>query len=99
MPDATRNLTRQFADNLLRLRGQAAVSQEELSFMALLHRTEVGGLERGIRLPRLDTIIKLAGALNVEPGDLLTGMAWTASDPRPGSFQIGGDHRRRAPDE
>jgi len=69
-------LTRCFGENILIARRRADLSQEELGFLASLHRTEIGQLERGIRLPRIDTVVKLAGALNVPPGDLLKGMAW-----------------------
>ena len=85
-----RELSRQFGENMARLRRRAGVSQEELGFRANLHRTEVGMLERGVRLPRLDTLLKIAGALDLEMGELVEGMTWTPSDPRVGSFQVGG---------
>ena len=69
-------LARCFGENMLRGRQRADLSQEELAFLSSLHRTEIGQLERGIRIPRIDTVIKLAGALQVPPGDLLKGMAW-----------------------
>jgi transcriptional regulator with XRE-family HTH domain len=61
-------LTRCFGENILIARRRADLSQEELGFLASLHRTEIGQLERGIRLPRIDTVVKLAGALSVPPG-------------------------------
>src|SRR5260221_2659432 len=57
------------------IRELAHLSQEEVGFLASLHRTEVGQLERGVRLARIDTVVKLAGALEVAPGSLLDGMA------------------------
>jgi hypothetical protein len=51
-----------------------------LAHRAGLHLTEIGLLERALRLPRLDTIVKLAGAFEVEPCELLTGMAWRLGD-------------------
>jgi len=47
-----------------------------------LHRTEVSLIERGERVPRLDTIVKLAGALEMEPCALLVGMAWKLDPPK-----------------
>jgi transcriptional regulator with XRE-family HTH domain len=85
------DLSRQFGRNLARLRRRAGVSQEELGFLANLHRTEVGMLERGVRLPRLDTLLKIAGALELEMGELVEGMGWTPSDPRVGTFEVGGE--------
>jgi transcriptional regulator with XRE-family HTH domain len=77
-----------FADNLKRLRGAADLSQEETGVRAGLHRTEISQLERGLRVARIDTLVKLAGGLGVEPGELLKGLDWTPGETRPGSFQI-----------
>jgi DNA-binding XRE family transcriptional regulator len=77
-----------FGENLVRCRKSANLSQEELGFRASLHRTEIGMLERGIRLARIDTLIKLAGALEVPPEELLGGLIWTPSDPRVGEFGL-----------
>ena len=73
-----RNLTR------ARQRTQPYISQEELGLRAGLHRTAVGQLERGERTARLDTYMKLIGALGAQPGDLLDGLAW-----RPAEFTAG----------
>lgn len=75
-----------FGENLMVYRKRAGLSQEELGFLASLHRTEISQLERGVRLARIDTLIKLAGALKVPPGDLLKGMAWKPSRVRRGNF-------------
>ncbi len=77
-----------FGRNLVRVRKAKGLSQEELSFMASLHRTEIGMLERGIRLARIDTLVKLAGALRVTPGELLVGLDWSPGDPRLGTFKV-----------
>lgn len=49
-----------FAVSLKHCREHAGLSQEELSFLAGLHRTEISILERAGRIPRIDTLIKLA---------------------------------------
>ena len=54
-----------FGENLARCREGADVSQEELSFRASIHRTEVSLLERGERMPRVDTALRIAGSLGV----------------------------------
>jgi len=69
-----------FGQNLRRCRKRAGVSQEELGWRSSLHRTEVGLLERGSRTPRIDTLIKLAAALEIEPRELLAGIEWTPSE-------------------
>ncbi len=38
-----------------------------------LHRTEIGLLERGARVPRIDTLIKIASALPIPPAELIEG--------------------------
>ncbi len=88
---ASLEIARRFGENLVRARKRADLSQEELGFRASLHRTEVGQLERGVRLARIDTVVKLAGALKVPPGSLLDGMAWEPGDFRPGGFSTGGE--------
>lgn len=80
-----------FGENLMLYRKRANLSQEELGFRASLHRTEISQLERGVRLARIDTLVKLAGALSVPPGDLLKGMAWSPGGTRVGRFKIRDD--------
>ena len=75
-----------FGENLARHREAAGLSQEEVGFMAAVHRTEISQLERALRVPRIDTLVKLAGALGVEPSALLDGMAWTPATLQPGRF-------------
>jgi transcriptional regulator with XRE-family HTH domain len=66
-----------FGENLRRARRRVGISQEELGMRSSLHRTEIGLLERGARVPRIDTLIKVAAALSISPGDLLVGIDWT----------------------
>lgn len=80
---------RQFSANLRACRKRAGLSQEALGFRASLHRTEIGLLERGARVPRIDTLIKLASALNIPPDDLMAGIEWVPGEigePIPGRF-------------
>jgi transcriptional regulator with XRE-family HTH domain len=64
---------RQFGSNLRTRRVAAGWSQQELSDRCELHLTEISRLENGRRNPRLDTIVKLADALQIAPGELLAG--------------------------
>jgi transcriptional regulator with XRE-family HTH domain len=73
-----------FAANLRRQRRRAGLSQEAVGFRASLHRTQIGLLERGARMPRIDTLVKLAGALDCAPDDLIVGIEW-----RPGQVKVG----------
>lgn len=86
-------LSRRFAENLAELRGQVGLSQEATARRAGLHRTQINMLEHAQRLPRLDTIVKVAGAVEADPCELLVGMAWRpphAADapPAPGEFEV-----------
>jgi transcriptional regulator with XRE-family HTH domain len=77
-----------FGKNLNRCRKRAGMSQEEVGIRASLHRTEIGLLERGERLPRIDTVIKLAGALSVPPSELIEGIGWSPGSASRGSFSV-----------
>lgn len=48
------------------------LSQEDLAERAELHRTYVSTLERGLVNPTLETIEKVAAALEISISDLLT---------------------------
>jgi transcriptional regulator with XRE-family HTH domain len=54
------------------VRQVARISQEELGYLSGMHRTYVGGIERGERNPSWMNIVKLAQALGVAPSDLVT---------------------------
>jgi transcriptional regulator with XRE-family HTH domain len=85
------NVAEQFGRNLAYCRKRAKLSQEELSVRASLHRTAVGMLERGERMPRIDSLIKLAGSLGVSAGELLDGLEWTPGETIHGSFRLSGE--------
>jgi transcriptional regulator with XRE-family HTH domain len=84
------NIAVRFGQNLALCRRRACLSQEDLAVMASLHRTAVGQIERGERVCRIDTLIKLAGSLGVPPGELLDGMEWEPGGTRLGRFTGGG---------
>jgi len=82
-----------FGANLARCRAAADVTQEDLAFQADLHRTEIGLLERGGRIPRIDTLVKLAG-IEWTPGRISRGgFDVKKAEPRPS----GGDPARTSP--
>jgi transcriptional regulator with XRE-family HTH domain len=53
------------------LRRSADLSQEGLADRSRLHRTYVGGIERGERNVSFGNLLKLANALGVRPSELL----------------------------
>jgi transcriptional regulator with XRE-family HTH domain len=82
------DVAQRLGQNLRRLRAEAGQTQEQLAAKAAVHRTVVSQLETGDREPRATTILKLAGALGVEPGDLFHGMSWTPPEQNTGSFDF-----------
>lgn len=78
-----------FGANLARARRLADVTQQELSVRAAIHRTQLSELERGLRLPRLETAIKLADSLEVGLDELCEGIAWEPGEVRHGGFREG----------
>ena len=63
-----------FGLNLRGSRQRAGLSQEQLAARAQLHRTYVGGIERGERNVGLINIVKLAKALGIDPSQLTKGL-------------------------
>jgi transcriptional regulator with XRE-family HTH domain len=59
-----------FAENMRRERHGIGVSQERCAIRARLHRTEINLLERAHRIPRIDTLLRIPGALEAEPANL-----------------------------
>jgi transcriptional regulator with XRE-family HTH domain len=59
-----------FGKRVRQLRLEKGLSQEELAFSAGVHRTYLGGIERGERNPSLKNIAAIAQALDVALSDL-----------------------------
>ncbi len=51
-----------------------ALSQEDLADLAEMHVTNIGKIERGQANLSLTTIVRIAGVLDRDPGELLAGM-------------------------
>jgi DNA-binding XRE family transcriptional regulator len=77
--------TERFGENLLRIRQARKLSQECLAQRAGLHRTKISILENGRRQAGLETVVRLAGALEVSTESLFEGIRW---DPRAGEFVV-----------
>ncbi|HEX5375571.1 MAG TPA: helix-turn-helix transcriptional regulator [Solirubrobacterales bacterium] len=77
-------LAERFGLRLRDCRQRAGLTKSALALVTELHRVEIGELEGGGRLPRLDTILKLSAGVEVPPRDLLADLHW-----RPGYYVAG----------
>ena len=83
MSDLSLDVGREFGIKLSTLRVRAKLSQEALGHLSGLHRTQISRLEAGRSVPRLDTLIQLAGALQIETPELLPSLRWDPPSPYP----------------
>jgi len=67
MPQPRKALGQTIAD----LRVKAGISQERLADLARIHRTYVSQLERGLKSPTLDVLLRVALALNIRASQLV----------------------------
>jgi ribosome-binding protein aMBF1 (putative translation factor) len=67
-----RSLIRTFGRNVLRLRSEQSLSQQQLGDMANLSANYLGQAERGVANVTLDVVARLAACLGTTPADLLT---------------------------
>lgn len=64
-------LNQSIAQALVKYRHLSQLSQEELADLAGIHRTYVSQIERGLKMPTLAILFKIASALKVKPSDLV----------------------------
>ncbi len=67
------DLQRIVGRNLRRIRRERGLSQEEFADLLGVHRTYMGGVERGERNLTLRSLERLADRLKVDPRDLMAG--------------------------
>jgi DNA-binding XRE family transcriptional regulator len=89
-------LAYRFGANLRCTRRRADLSQVQLARLVELHRNDVGQLERGRRLPRLDTILKLSAGVSASPCVLLAGLRWYPGHYVEGGFCVDDDSESSA---
>jgi len=63
-----------FGQRVREARIALGMSQEDIANLADMHVTNYGRVERGEANSELHTIVRLATALNVDPGELLRGL-------------------------
>jgi len=60
-----------FGRNVRQTRKAVGLSQEALALEIGIDRTYISGIERGVRNPSLDVIVKIAERLDIAPATLL----------------------------
>jgi transcriptional regulator with XRE-family HTH domain len=80
-----------FGALLSEARLKAGLSQEALGTLSGLDRTTISQMERGVNSPRLASLIRLAGALGIQPCDLMPAIRWRppSSSPAPTGKFVG----------
>lgn len=71
---ALNETTRVFGERVRERRLELRLSQEAAAVRCGIHWTQLGKVERGQRSLRLETIVKIAAGLEVEPGKLVNGL-------------------------
>lgn len=66
-----KSLAKAFGSVLKELRTQAGISQENLAYECELDRSFISMLERGLRIPTLDTLFKIASPLKKAPQEII----------------------------
>ena len=71
MPDSAAKLQRQLGNTVRAERQARKLTQQELAFDAGLSLTYVGEIERGQRMVSIDTLLRVARALDLTASQLL----------------------------
>src|SRR6478609_4210291 len=74
MPASRSRAAELFGARIREARVALGMSQEDIAHLADMHVTNYGRVERGEANSELHTIVRLATALNVDPGELLRGL-------------------------
>ena len=86
MPSGEESLAEHLGCNLRYFRQGARLSQRELASRAGVDRSVVGAVERGERAPRVETLVRLAGALAIPVAKLFAGIDWMPDHGESGAF-------------
>ncbi len=90
MPAAVPEPTRQLASNLKLAIAEKELTAPEVAKRAELSLNHLNLILRGRRMVQLDTLVKLAGALDVPPEQLLEGVGWVSDGRGGGEFRTKG---------
>jgi transcriptional regulator with XRE-family HTH domain len=76
-----------FASNLYRLMGLRGLSSASLSGRAGIDLRRLTAFREGREEATAEDLLRLAGALGIEPGELLAGVAWIPDEKGDGEYR------------
>jgi transcriptional regulator with XRE-family HTH domain len=88
MPQKPEDARMRFAANVERLCRQHDYSIDQLVRRSQIERDELDAILRGEAEADVDSIYRLAGALEVSPGELYDGVAWIPDGEGGGEYRI-----------
>jgi transcriptional regulator with XRE-family HTH domain len=77
-----------FGENVWWLRTQRRLTQRALAARANIHRSQVPQVENARRTARLETVVAIAGGLEVPVGNLFDGISFESFVDRPGEYVV-----------
>jgi len=83
------SIKERFGTNLRRARRKAGLTQEEVALLVEMDRGKISNFETGKGTPRLDTLLKLMGALDCRADELVEGLAWRPDPMAYGRWEVG----------
>jgi transcriptional regulator with XRE-family HTH domain len=87
-PQKSKDARIRFAANVERLRAERGFSLGRLAERSGMEAKELEAILRGDSEARVDSILRLAGALEVSPGKLYEGVAWIPDGEGGGEYRV-----------
>jgi transcriptional regulator with XRE-family HTH domain len=87
---------RLLGERVLKERQRVGITQMDVANLAGINVAHYGRIERGTGNPNLETLVRLAGVLGIDPGDLLRGMTVDQLPPSRVSYTAADYVRERA---
>jgi transcriptional regulator with XRE-family HTH domain len=82
------NASRTVGERLKAARLELGVSQMDLAYLAGMNVANYGKIERGIGNPTLDSLVRLAGVMGLDPGTLVAGLGLSDLPPVKSSYTV-----------
>ena len=74
------------AERVLRERQRLGITQMDAAHLAGINVAHYGRIERGLGNPNLETLVRIAAVLGIDPGDLIRGMTVDQLPPSRASY-------------